>query len=286
MKFVTFEFETESMIGILLEDKIIKLKYISMLDFLRSEEALNLKKLEEQIHSANSSEIIDINKVKLLSPIPYPFRNVICLGKNYSDHVKELATFTGSSNIPESPIYFTKTAYPAVAPNGNINLNYKITKALDYEVELAIVIGKQGKDIKQKNAEEYIFGYTILNDVSAREIQKSHQQWFRGKSLDGNCPIGPCIVSKDEIPFPVSLDISSKVNGELRQHSNTKNMIFDIPFIISQLSSGMELYPGDIIATGTPSGVGQGFNPPKYLKDGDVVECTIEKIGTLKNIVR
>lgn len=155
----------------------------------------------------------------------------------------------------------------------------------DYEVELAVIIGKDGKDIPFEEAEDYIFGYTIGNDITVRDIQKKHIQWFKGKSLDTCTSIGPYIVHKSAIPFPVDLDISSKVNGEIRQKSNTKDLIFDIPTIISDLSKGLTLRAGDIILTGTPAGVGAGFKPPKYLKPGDIVECYIEKIGSLTNII-
>jgi 2-keto-4-pentenoate hydratase/2-oxohepta-3-ene-1,7-dioic acid hydratase in catechol pathway len=157
---------------------------------------------------------------------------------------------------------------------------------LDYEAELAIIIGKTAKNVKAEDAGDYIFGYTVLNDVSARVLQTTHKQWYFGKSLDGFTPIGPCITTADEIAFPPALKISATVNGELRQDATTDLLITGIPAIIEELSSGMTLLPGTIIATGTPAGVGMGFDPPKFLKAGDVVECTIEKIGTLRNTVR
>ena len=159
------------------------------------------------------------------------------------------------------------------------------TYKIDYEVELAIIIGKGGKDISPENAEEYIFGYTIGNDISARDVQTKHTQWFKGKSLDTFSPLGPCIVDKSEIKFPIELDISCKINGEVRQNSNTKNLIFDIAYILSDLSKALTLKAGDIILTGTPAGVGVGFKPHKYLKSGDIIECYIENIGRLTNIV-
>jgi 2-keto-4-pentenoate hydratase/2-oxohepta-3-ene-1,7-dioic acid hydratase in catechol pathway len=230
---------------------------------------------------------IPLENIKIMAPIPYPRRNIICLGKNYIKHAEEVArTIKGGGDFPSEPIYFSKFASPAIGTGDYIMAHENITSCLDYEVELAVVIGKNGRNIKRDEAEEYIFGYTIINDITARDLQKTHGQWFRGKSLDTFCPMGPCILHKSEVPFPVKLDISLSVNGELRQSSNTEEMTFDIAYIISQLSEGIELKAGDIIATGTPEGVGIGFDPPRYLKPGDVVSCTIEKIGTLTNTVK
>jgi 2-keto-4-pentenoate hydratase/2-oxohepta-3-ene-1,7-dioic acid hydratase in catechol pathway len=229
---------------------------------------------------------LPINAIKLLAPIPYPRRNVFCIGKNYVEHATEIeATRIAGTGIPDYPIYFTKVASPAIASGEQIRFSHETTNKVDYEVELAIIIGKEGTNIKPEEAEDYIFGYTIVNDISARDLQVKHQQWFKAKSLDTFCPMGPAIVHKNEIPFPVELTIQSRVNGELRQNSNTRKLIFDIPYIINSISCGFTLKPGDIISTGTPSGVGAGFTPPKYLEDGDLVECYIEKIGKLANPV-
>lgn len=223
----------------------------------------------------------------ILTPIPWPKRNVFCLGKNYLEHARELEGLTANlSGIPENPIYFTKTASPAIGPEEAIRLFPDVTGGdVDYEVELALIIGKKGTDIDPLDAEEYIFGYTILNDISARQLQVKHTQWFRGKCLDTHTPIGPAVVHRSLLPFPLSLKLGTRVNGEVRQESSTDNLIFDIPTIISDLSRATTLYPGDIIATGTPSGVGMGFKPPRYLQAGDVVECWIEGIGILRNPV-
>lgn len=228
---------------------------------------------------------IPLTDVKLEAPIPYPKRNVICLGKNYADHIKEIRDCVGPSDVPEHPIYFTKSAYPCIGTGDTILKHSNATQKIDYEVELGVVIGKRGVNISKDDAESYIFGYTVGNDISARDLQRQHVNWFKGKSLQSHCSIGPWIVHKSLIPFPVKLDIKSWVNHELRQNSNTDNLIFDIPYILSDLSKGMELLPGDIIMTGTPAGVGLGFNPPKYLQSGDKIECTIEQIGTLVNYV-
>ena len=236
----------------------------------------------------NQGSQIFVKDVTILSPIAFPKRNVFCLGKNYIEHAKELEGKTANlSGIPEYPIYFSKTASPTIGPGDTILLHEDITFGhVDYEVELGIIIGKEGVNIALDEVEDYIFGYTIINDVSARALQVRHTQWFRGKCLDTHCPMGPVVVTKDEIPFPITLDLTCKVNDEIRQQGNTRDMIFDIPTIISDLSRGTRLYPGDIIATGTPSGVGMGFDPPKYLKSGDIVMCEIEQIGSLVNTVK
>ncbi len=231
-------------------------------------------------------EGLPLDDIKLTAPIPYPRRNVFCLGKNYAEHAMEVKSLpTGESDVPKHPIYFSKIADPAIGHMDKIIIPKDYTMDIDYEVELAVIIGKDGKDIPPEKAEEYIFGYTIGNDITARDIQKKHIQWLKGKSLDSFTPMGPWIVHKSEIEFPVELEIVSKVNGEIRQKSNTKKLIFDIPYIISDLSKGLTLRAGDIIMTGTPEGVGMGYNPPRFLKPGDVVECYVEKIGTLVNIV-
>ncbi len=229
---------------------------------------------------------IPFDSVELLAPIPFPKRNVFCLGKNYAEHATEVkATRLSGSGIPTLPIYFTKTAAPAVPSGGEIRFSRKHTQKLDYEAELAVIIGREGVDIAPEDAEAYVFGYTVLNDVSARDLQRSHEQWFKGKNLDTFCPMGPCIVTKDAFSFPPALPISCFVNGERRQHSNTGKLIFDLPTILADLSAGTTLFPGDIISTGTPAGVGAGFEPPRFLKDGDTIECRVEGIGSLVNHV-
>ena len=232
-------------------------------------------------------EAIPLSQVTLLSPIPHPRQDVICLGINYKAHAQEAERYS-EAFLKEKPIpiYFSKRVSEAVAPEGFIESHPGLVERLDYEAELALVIGKRAKNVPAEAAGEYIFGYTVLNDVSARVLQTSHKQWYFGKSLDGFTPIGPCIVTADEISFPPKLKITAAVNGELRQDSTTDLLITGIPEIIAELSSGMTLLPGTIIATGTPSGVGMGFDPPKFLKSGDVVECTVEGIGTLRNTVR
>lgn len=296
MYFATYKYDKTEEIGIVLKEqkKVIPMKEIfeyidmncpkTMNEFIDITDDNLIKDIEKVLNNKEFKGIPKEN-VKFSASIPYPKRNLICLGKNYIDHAKETQGLPGGSDdIPKFPIYFSKIADPAIG-DGDIILNHsEITDMVDYEVELAIIIGKDGIDIKIEEVEDYIFGYTIINDISARNLQRKHGQWFRGKSLETHCPMGPYIAHKIEIPFPIELDITCKVNGEIRQNSNTKNLIFDIPYIISDLSKGMKLKAGDVIITGTPAGVGLGFKPFKFLKPGDKVECYIEKIGTLTNI--
>lgn len=275
MKIVQIEKSGQKCLGLLKEDKIHILK------------EKNIFQLIEEKEYALSGEIVQASTVTLLAPIEYPRRNIICLGKNYSEHAKELEGKTSDLvGIPEDPIYFSKFAYPAIGDGGDIIIDPAVTDSVDYEVELAVVIGKSAKKISASDVKDHIFGYTIINDVSARNLQMKHIQWVRGKSLDTFTPMGPCLVTADEIQYPPVLDISCSVNGEVRQSSKTDAMIFDIDYVVSELSQSMTLYPGDIIITGTPEGVGMGFDPPKYLKAGDVVVCEIEGIGKLTNYVK
>ncbi len=231
--------------------------------------------------------VLPLTAVRLLAPIPRPARNIFCLGKNYAKHAVEVKmTRLSGTGVPQYPIYFTKIANPAVPDGGTVHFPPRLTRCLDYEAELAFVIGREGRHIDPARAEDYIFGYTILNDISARDVQARHEQWFKGKNFDTFCPMGPCLVGRDEIPFPVELDITGRVNGEVRQHDNTRHFIFDIPTILADLSDGLTLEPGDIISTGTPAGVGAGFDPPRFLKDGDTVECEIDKIGSLHVMIK
>ncbi|MBU3111090.1 fumarylacetoacetate hydrolase family protein [Clostridium lacusfryxellense] len=295
MKFVLYINDSEEKVGIVIGEKVIAINEIfkvisknvvtTMNQLIEEFDESTISEIEAAVSNNNFNYVL-LDSIKLLAPIPNPKRNVFCLGKNYVDHVNEIKmTKISGTGIPEFPIYFTKVASPAIGNCDNIKFSYEVTSEVDYEVELAIVIGKEGINIKPENAEEYIFGYTIVNDVSARDLQGKHTQWFKGKGLDTFCPMGPYIVHKSEIKFPVELNIQSRINGELRQNSNTKKLIFDIPYIISDLSKGLTLKPGDIICTGTPSGVGMGFVPHKLLKNNDVIECYIENIGKLVNKV-
>jgi 2-keto-4-pentenoate hydratase/2-oxohepta-3-ene-1,7-dioic acid hydratase in catechol pathway len=267
-------------------DKMDKEVPSSLLAFIQKYSDRISDEISNTLNNSNL-ESIAMDNVKITAPIPNPPRNVFCLGKNYEEHVLEVqSTRLGKdSKVPDYPIYFTKIADSIIGPMDKVIIPKDYTEKIDYEVELAVIIGKDGKDISQEKAEEYIFGYTIGNDISARDIQVKHNQWFKGKSLDTFTPMGPYLVDKSEIKFPVELDISCKINDELRQNSNTRHLIFDIAYIIADLSKGLTLKAGDIILTGTPSGVGVGFKPHKYLKSGDTIECYVEKIGSLTNMV-
>jgi len=254
----------------------------TLLDFIRQRETKGI----QDLYQVQTGDAISLDLVKVTAPIPNPIRNILCVGKNYMDHIQELASGEISDSKTEYPNFFTKATNTVIGPFDPIPLHRGITEQVDYEAELAVVIGKRGKNITEEEAMDFVFGYTVLNDVTARDLQKNHGQWFKGKSLDGFCPMGPWIVTRDEIKEPVELEIRSYVNGELRQQSNTKMMIFKIPRLISILSQGFTLEPGDIIATGTPAGVGMGFNPPKLLKNNDKVRVEIEKIGYIENIVQ
>ncbi|WP_078381479.1 fumarylacetoacetate hydrolase family protein [Sutcliffiella halmapala] len=223
-----------------------------------------------------------MKEVTLLAPIPRPSKNVFCVGKNYKDHVLEMGS---EGDIPEHIMIFTKAPTTVIGHQENILLHKELTDQLDYEGELAVVIGKQGRQIDEQEAMDFVFGYTIINDITARDLQARHKQFFLGKSLDATCPMGPVLVHKSAIEDPHMLQISTKVNGETRQDASTSYMMFTIPEIIATLSKGMTLEPGDIIATGTPAGVGKGFKPPRFLKKGDIVEVYVEGIGSLINQV-
>ena len=216
----------------------------------------------------------------LLAPIPQPPRTIFCVGKNYRDHVAEMKT----GDVPEYPVVFPKLAACVTGPGDPIPLPRGVSDQIDYEAEIAVIIGREGKGISKADAFGHVLGYTILNDVTARDLQRRHQQWLIGKSLDDFCPMGPWIVTADEIA-PNDMTVRLTVNGEQRQSARGTDMIFDVPTLIESLSAGITLRPGDIIATGTPAGVGAGFNPPKFLKAGDVVEIEIGGIGRLSNPV-
>lgn len=228
-----------------------------------------------------------LSEVKILSPIPYPKQDILCVGVNYAEHAKESQAFHKQSfHKTLDAVYFSKRTYNANYDGGIVPLYENITEKLDYECELGVIIGKDAKNVTRENAWEHVFGYTIINDISARDIQKGRGQFYFGKSFDGFTPIGPCIVTLDEIGENPKLNIRCYINDELRQNSNTKLLIHDIPDILCDLTRGMTLKAGSIIATGTPSGVGMGFDPPKFLKANDKIVCKIEKIGTLTSIVK
>jgi 2-keto-4-pentenoate hydratase/2-oxohepta-3-ene-1,7-dioic acid hydratase in catechol pathway len=239
----------------------------------------------------NGAAALPLSQVKLLAPIPHPARNIFCVGKNYRDHAREFsrsgyeAGAVKGAEIDSHPAVFTKPASSVVGPDDVVLLHEHVTSSVDYEAELALIIGKAGRDIPAGAAYDHIFGYTIVNDVTARDRQKNHKQWFLGKALDTFCPMGPWIATGDALD-PENLEVQCRVNGELRQNANTRDLIFDIPTLVATISGGLTLQPGDIIATGTPAGVGLGFDPPKFLRSGDRVSISISHLGVLTNTFR
>jgi len=228
-----------------------------------------------------------LGSVRLYAPIPRPVKNVFCLGLNYIPHMEESARARGrEAKIPEVPVFFTKAPTAVNGPYDPIPWDPAVTSQVDYEGELGVVIGAAGRDIPRERALQHIFGYTVINDFSARDLQLRHLQWFKGKSLDGFCPMGPWLVTAEEFGDPQNKQVATRVNGETRQSASTAGMIFPVAAIIEFLSQGMTLEPGDIISTGTPEGVGMGRTPPQYLHDGDVVETEVEGIGVLRNRIQ
>ena len=228
---------------------------------------------------------IPLEDVRLLAPIPRPSRDVICLGMNFADHTKEAAKFHPTLVRERHAVYFSKHVNEAVPDGGVVDSHPDVTSQVDYEAEVAVIVGRDAYRVKKENVRRYVFGYTILNDISAREVQTRHKQFFLGKSLDGFAPLGPWIVTADEFSFPPQIGIRCYVNGELRQEGNTSSWIYGIEDVIEELSAGMMLRAGTIISMGTPAGVGMGFQPPKFLKKGDVVICEADGIGRLTNTV-
>jgi 2-keto-4-pentenoate hydratase/2-oxohepta-3-ene-1,7-dioic acid hydratase in catechol pathway len=232
-----------------------------------------------------------VDTPRLLAPIPQPRRNLFAVGKNYRDHIVEFGR-SGYEQpdrvdaIPTAPIVFSKVPSAVTGPYDEIDPHLTVTSALDYEAELAVIIGRGGRGIPEDRALDHVWGYTIINDVTARDLQRDHQQWLLGKSLDTFAPMGPWAVTADAIGDPRNLVVSSTVNGEPRQKAPVADLIFDIPELISVISAGITLRSGDIIATGTPAGVGIGFHPPRFLAPGDVVECAVTGLGALRNTVR
>ena len=250
-------------------------------------ETMDLPALRSAVAAAERGSALALSDVELLAPIPRPRQDVLCLGMNYLAHAEEAARYSADAFRKERPVavYFSKRVSEAGKPDGVIPRHAGLTDRLDYEAELAVVLGRTARDVKAADAADCIFGYTVLNDVSARDLQTGHKQWYFGKSLDGFTPMGPVLVTADEIAWPPALEITCRVNGELRQESNTSLLITPIGQILEELTAGMTLLPGTIIATGTPAGVGMGFDPPRFLQSGDTVECAIEGIGVLRSTV-
>ena len=236
--------------------------------------------------AAKSTETIPLDSVTLLAPISRPRKNVFCVGWNYLEHFNESAHKRPADfKIPDHPVFFSKSTTAVNGPYATIPYDPAITETLDWEVELGVIIGKRGKNISEADAMQHVFGYTVINDVTVRDIQSQHGgQWFKGKSLDGTCPMGPSLVTKDEIDEN-NLQVVCRVNGVVKQDSNTKYLYFKIPRLVAELSLGLTLEPGDIISTGTPSGIGRHRNPPEYMKPGDIMETEIAGLGLMRNRV-
>lgn len=286
MKLITYRQNGAEHVGALTEDGtgVLPLPVPDMNTLI---ETMTFEGLRSAVAAAERGSALVLSDVELLAPIPRPRQDVLCLGMNYLAHAEEAARYSADAFRKERPVavYFSKRVSEAGKPDGVIPRHAGLTDRLDYEAELAVVLGRTARDVKAADAADCIFGYTVLNDVSARDLQTGHKQWYFGKSLDGFTPMGPVLVTADEIAYPPALEITCRVNGELRQQSNTSLLITSIGQILEELTAGMTLLPGTIIATGTPAGVGMGFDPPKFLQSGDVVECAIEGIGTLRSTV-
>ena len=289
MKLVTFVRNNSCVeeLGLLRADRVLPLEELGFSYATMNDLILFSTAEERAAMAAAEGEGLPLAELTLLSPIPRPMQDVLCLGLNYADHAKEAAGFSRSAFgvALEAPIFFSKRVSYSQGSGAPIPAHPELTQQLDYENELAVVIGKDALNVKEEDAADYIFGYTICNDVSAREVQTRHKQWHFGKSLEGFCPMGPCLVTADEIPFPPALRIYTTLNGKLMQDSRTDHLIHSIAEIISTLSQGMILRAGSIIATGTPKGVLMGIEGAEFLKPGDVVSCSIEGIGELVNTI-
>ncbi len=299
MKVLTYQIDEKERVGFLSADgqwiymiESLGMEYRDMKELIRgisqSEIQLAEYMAQKAPHEVSEARAIPVSDAKILAPIPVPDQDVICLGVNYLEHLKESDTFLKGAIRQEQayPVYFGKRVGRAAADGEDVPSYPGLVDGIDYEVELAVIIGKDAKDVPEDKVQEYIFGYTILNDVSARNLQNNHKQWYFGKSLDGFTPMGPWIVTANEMEYPPKRAIQSYINGELRQNASTDDLIFGISHIVSELSRGMTLKAGTIISTGTPAGAGVGFQPPRYLKTGDVMECRIDGIGTLTNRIK
>lgn len=284
MNLLTYEYNGRVAPGALRDERIIDLSPIASDMASLIEMGSDGLAQARQAVAASAASGIPLAEARLLAPIPVPRRNVMCVGKNYAEHTRESYEARGEKmETIEYPVIFTKTTTCINGPYDDIPFDAAVSDQIDYEAELAVIIGRRVKNAGREEALAAVFGYTVLNDVTARDLQTLHKQFFKGKSLDGSCPMGPWIVTADALPDPYALRITCRVNGELRQDSAGETMTFDIPTIIGHLSRGMTLLPGDIIATGTPSGVGFAMKPPVFLRPGDVVECAIEGIGAIRN---
>jgi 2-keto-4-pentenoate hydratase/2-oxohepta-3-ene-1,7-dioic acid hydratase in catechol pathway len=284
MRLLTYERDGAPRLGALVGDRVVDVADASggslpgdMLSFIEQGDAA--LEAARRLPDANAQPRAE---TKLLAPIPLPRRNIVCVGLNYAEHAAESRVTEG---LPEHPVYFTKPPSTVIGPEAAIPWHGHVSTKIDWEVELVAVIGRPDRDVPEERALEHVFGYTVGNDVTARDLQRAHQQWYKGKGLDGFCPLGPWIVTADELPDPQDVRLSLRVNGETKQGAHTSDMIFGVAKLIAVWSQGMTLEPGDLLMTGTPSGVGFARKPPEYLKPGDVVEAEIDAIGVLRNTV-
>ena len=292
MRFCTYQVGGEPRVGIVAENGVVDLRALArrrrlpsvpgdMLALVAGTPTLELRALAREAAAwvRAGREAIPLARARLLAPIPRPRKNIMCMGRNYAEHARE-----GGNPPPEVPVFFTKPPTAVVGPEAPVT-RHAVTEQLDYEVELVAVIGRRARNVGPERALDHVFGYTVMNDVTARDLQRRHLQWFKGKSLDTFAPLGPWIVHRSAIPDPQRLRLSMRINGEVRQESTTASMIFTVAQLISVLSMGMTLEPGDLLATGTPEGVAMGMTPPKWLQPGDVMEAEVEGIGVLRNRV-
>jgi len=295
VKFFTFCYEGGDRPGVVLDDRLgLDLAAAthgdglisSLIELIQAGDPA-IKRVQSLISCAQSGEfrraVFELAQAQFLAPIPRPRKNVFCVGRNYKAHVAEGARIRKIEfKLPDFPQFFTKPPTAVAPADGVFALNPRVTQKLDYEVELGVVIGRSGRNIAEHDAMNHVFGYTVIDDITGRDLQFRHDQWFKGKGLDGSCPMGPWIVHSSAVSDPHHLDIELRVNGQIRQKSNTSLMIFNLPRIISELSLGLTLESGDIIATGTPEGVGLAMEPPSFLAPGDVIECQIQSLGSQK----
>jgi 2-keto-4-pentenoate hydratase/2-oxohepta-3-ene-1,7-dioic acid hydratase in catechol pathway len=298
MKFVTVRHQGRVLAGLWTAGGVLDLveaarlsgesaKLSSVVEIIRggNESYAAVTRLAARMHQLGDA-LLAHDAVELLAPIPWPVRNIFCVGKNYLDHVTEGSQARGTPvKLPEVPQFFSKATHAMNSSTGNLRFDPRVTEQLDYEVELAVILGRGGRDISAAQSFDHVFGYAVANDVTARDLQRRHEQWLKGKSLDTTFPFGPWIIDREEIGDPTTLELVMTVNGEERQRARVAQMIFDIPSIIATLSVGMTLEAGDIISTGTPSGVGYAMKPPRFLRDGDLMIASIDRIGELRNRV-
>ena len=291
MRLITCRYRNKTHIGVMDGERALlpalhrdwRGRYADMLALIDAG-ARGLDEVRAFIAAAGADVAVAGRDVRLLAPIPRPRQNVICLGWNYADHVQETAAKAGrETKLPEHPVVFTKDASSVAGPYDDFVYDADVSRRMDWEVELGVVLGRGARKVGKHEALAHVFGYTVINDVTARDLQKRHRQFFIGKSLPGSCPMGPCIVTADEIPDPQNLALSSTLNGVVKQNSTTASQIFDVATVIAILSRGLALEPGMVISTGTPDGVGYARNPPEYLQPGDLIECEVENVGKLAN---